>query len=223
MNSKDTHIKCKQLIYNLQLHFKNGEVIKLDGYSTYCNRIDRSSSIISILIFAPLRVVKNNILYYSLSILSLILLTSIWSIDYPQYEFYFIFSFQLLAHVGVELYNKFKINGLDKKLNNQENKILKQWDECISNKEILKRIKQKAATKHKMDDVKERDRKISFKNSDNLQRQPSQRSRSSGCIAVVFIQCNPNFLDYHQIKAEPRVHQINTQIASIKQAPDFQQ
>ncbi|CAD8195143.1 unnamed protein product [Paramecium pentaurelia] len=180
MNSKSIHIKCIQLIYNLQLHFKNGEVIKLDGYSTYCNHINRSSSILSILIFAPLRVIKNNILYYSLSILSLILLTSIWSIDQSQYEFYFIFSFQLLAHISVELYNKFKINGLDKKLNNQENKILKQWDECISNKEILKRIKQKAATKHKNDDVKERDRKISFKNNDNLQRQPSQRSRSSG-------------------------------------------
>ncbi|CAD8124090.1 unnamed protein product [Paramecium sonneborni] len=168
------------LIQNLQLHFKNGEVIKLDGYSIYCNRINRSHSIIAILILAPLRVVKNNIFYYSLSILSLILLTSIWSIDTPQYELYFVFSFQLFAHISVELYNKLKINGLDKKLNNQENKILKQWDECISNKEILKRIKQKATTKHRIDDVKERERKISFKNNENLQRQQSQRSRSSG-------------------------------------------
>ncbi|CAD8078293.1 unnamed protein product [Paramecium primaurelia] len=175
-----------------QLHFRNGEVIKLDGYSTYSNRINRTSSILSIFLFAPFRIVRNNIIYCTLSVISLILLASIWSMqfsnysrDSAQYEFYFILSFQFFAHISVELYNKYRINGLDIKLNNQENKILKQWDECISNKEILKRIKQKASQKPKNEEIKEKDRIIPIKNdqtikNDQLQRQLSQKSRSSG-------------------------------------------
>ncbi|CAK86305.1 unnamed protein product (macronuclear) [Paramecium tetraurelia] len=183
-NSKERLIKCN-IHPQFQLHFRKGEVIRLDGYSTYSNRINRTSSILSIVVFAPFRIARNNIIYITLSIISLIILASIWSMqlsqycrDSPQYEFYFIFSFQILAHISVELYNKFKINGLDNKLNNQENKILKQWDECISNKEILKRIKQKASQKPKNDEIKEKDRVIQIMN-DQLQRQQSWKSRSS--------------------------------------------
>ncbi|CAD8094615.1 unnamed protein product [Paramecium sonneborni] len=178
MSSKEKPTKCN-IHPQFQLHFRNGEIIKLDGYSTYSNRINRTSSILSILLLAPFRVARNNIMYCTLSAICLILLSSIWSIDSPQYEFYFIFSFQLFAHISVELYNKFKINGLDIKLNNQENKILKQWDECINNKEILKRIKQNAAQKNKNEDNKEKDRIIPIKN-DQVQRQLSYKSRSSG-------------------------------------------
>ncbi|CAD8085670.1 unnamed protein product [Paramecium primaurelia] len=191
MNSKEKPIKCN-IHPQFQLHFRNGEVIKLDGYSTYSNRINRTSSILSIVLFAPFRIARNNIIYLTLSIICLILLASIWSMqffnyfrDSQQYEFYFIFSFQLFAHISVELYNKYRINGLDIKLNNQENKILKQWDECISNKEILKRIKEKASQKPKNEEIKEKDRIIPIKNdhpikNDQLQRQLSQKSRSSG-------------------------------------------
>ncbi|CAD8157444.1 unnamed protein product [Paramecium octaurelia] len=59
------------------------------------------------------------------------------------------------------------------------NKILKQWDECISNKEILKRIKQKASQKPKNEEIKEKDSIIQIIN-DQLQRQLSWKSRSSG-------------------------------------------
>ncbi|CAK89047.1 unnamed protein product (macronuclear) [Paramecium tetraurelia] len=198
-----------------QLHFRNGEVIKLDGYSTYSNRINRTSSIFSIVLFAPFRIARNNIIYFTLSIISLVLLASIWFMqiqnyhrDQQQYEFYFIFSFQLFAHISVELYNKFKINGLDIKLNNQENKILKQWDECISNKEILKRIKQKASQKPKNEEIKEKDRSIPLKldhsiKNDQIQRQLSQKSRSSG-ISIVQSQFSRQSINQGRPAGSPR-------------------
>ncbi|CAD8202278.1 unnamed protein product [Paramecium pentaurelia] len=115
--------------YTYQIQFRNGETVSYDGFLENENKIQRANYTI----LFPWRVIKENIFYFLLLILQ----------AFSHLPLYFVMIPLILQQWFVDLHNCLKIRKMDKMIKQQEAKIIKQWDECIINKEIISKIKER--------------------------------------------------------------------------------
>ncbi|CAD8170135.1 unnamed protein product [Paramecium pentaurelia] len=130
MKRKKTHIKYylnKNSIIKIQ--FRNGETVLQDGYNENGNKIKRAN----LNFIIPLRTLKENIIYFLLLILQV----------FSSQALYFVGILLVIQQWLVDLHNFIKIRKMDQMVNSQEARVLKQWDECIVNKEIIEKIKER--------------------------------------------------------------------------------
>ncbi|CAD8178685.1 unnamed protein product [Paramecium octaurelia] len=121
----------------IKIQFRNGETVLSDGYRKNDNKIKRAN----LYIFFPLRTLKENILYFLLLILQVS----------SSQTLYFVGILLVIQQWLVDLYNLMKIKKMDKMINSQEARVLKQWDECIINKEIIEKIKERLTKQDQSD------------------------------------------------------------------------
>ncbi|CAD8053542.1 unnamed protein product [Paramecium primaurelia] len=112
-----------------QIQFRNGETVLQDGYNENGNKIKRAN----LNFIIPLRTFKENIIYFLLLILQV----------FSSQALYFVGILLVIQQWLVDLHNFIKIRKMDQMVNSQEARVLKQWDECIVNKEIIEKIKER--------------------------------------------------------------------------------
>ncbi|CAD8118773.1 unnamed protein product [Paramecium sonneborni] len=125
LNYKHNNKKRKN---TYQIQFRNGEIVSTEGFIENENKIQRTNYIS----FLPFRVIKENIFYFLLLILQ----------AFSSEPLYFVAIPLILQQWFVDFHNFQKIRKMDLMLKQQEAKIIKQWDECINNKEIISKIKE---------------------------------------------------------------------------------
>ncbi|CAD8086268.1 unnamed protein product [Paramecium primaurelia] len=142
--------EMKKMTYQIQ--FRNGETVLSDGYSENENKIKRAN----INFFIPLRTFKENILYFLLLILQV----------FSSQALYLVGILLIIQQWLVDLNNLMKIRKMDQMVNSQEARVLKQWDECIINKEIIEKIKERLTKQDQSE-------------SNQIQKSKSQAEKSS--------------------------------------------
>ncbi|CAD8196619.1 unnamed protein product [Paramecium pentaurelia] len=137
-----------------QIQFRNGETVSSEGFLESENKIQRANYIFLL----SLRAIKENIFYFLLLILQ----------AFSSLPLYFLAIPLILQQWIIDLHNCLKIRNMDKMLKEQEAKIIKQWDDCIVNKEIISKIKERLDQKDQSESNMRLKSKSQFeKNSQN--------------------------------------------------------
>ncbi|CAD8115088.1 unnamed protein product [Paramecium sonneborni] len=155
-----------------QIQFRNGETVSADGFLENENKILRTN----FYFILPLRVIKENIFYFLLLILQ----------AFSSEPLYFVVIPLVLQQWFIDLHNCLNLRKMDQMLKEQEAKIIKQWDECIVNKEIISKIKERLDQQDQSEsNQKQKSKSQNDKNSQNKKVEFAQSQKKGISRSIV--------------------------------------
>ncbi|CAD8100728.1 unnamed protein product [Paramecium sonneborni] len=151
-----------------QIQFRNGETVLSDGFSENENKIKRAN----LKFLIPLRALKENIIYF------LVLILQVFS----SQALYFVGILLVIQQWLVDLHNFIKLRNMDDMVNSQEARVLKQWDECLINKEIIEKIKERLNRQDQSESNQRQKSKSQVEKNSQVKKMEYQQNQKKGTI-----------------------------------------